>query len=229
MTLGLDDLHREVARHGWLIVSVPLGPELPEATSTVGLTARGLPELVVLGLPPVVGGALLHEIAGRLVAGVSLPAGEPVPDLVEGPAPLLEGPVRPLLPLPATDLYGSTVVVRQLVWAAEPRVPGNPVRAPLDDLPLEWPLPLDPHLGVRSSRPVAELGRPVLLVRRDGAAWLFLHGAAQASPDTEALVAECLHDALERDLSLVEVAGRLRPGERADRERPGLPWRYGPV
>jgi hypothetical protein len=240
MTPGPDDLHREVAQHGWLVVSAPLGQALPEATSTVGLTARGLPELVVVGLPDVVGGALLHELAGRLAAGRPLPDGEPVPDLVQGPAPVLEQPVRPLVPLPAGDLYGAAVVVRQLLWAdAEGRLPGDggfshadlqlrlpaePVDAPQDDLPREWPLPLDPHTPVRTSSPVARLGRPVLQVHRDvDGGWLFLEGFAAAGGPG---VAECLHDALERDLSLVEVAGRLGPGEGADRDRPGLPWRY---
>jgi hypothetical protein len=146
------------------------------------------------------------------------------------------------VPLPATDLYGDSVVVRQLVWAdaqgrlpgdpgfahpdLQPLVPGDPLDAADDGLPREWPLPVDPHTEVRSSRPVAGLGLPVLVVcRDDDGALLFLDGVSDFVEEQAAV--ECLHDALERDLTLVEVVGRLEPGQEAERERRGMPWRYG--
>lgn len=243
MTAPVDDLRREVQRHGWLVVTGDLGEGLRAVTTTVGLTARGLPELAVAGLDPETGGALLHELAGRLTAGQVVGDGAPVRELVaSGADPCLDEPVRPQVPLPAADLYGAAVVVRQLVWPdAEGRLPGDPgfahadlqpllPGAPLDEgtddgAPREWPLPHDPHTEVRSSRGVAEQGLPVLVAcREDDGGWLFLDGV---SDFVEAhAVTECLHDALERDLSLVDVAARLQPGDEAERDRPGLPWRY---
>lgn len=239
----VEDLHRAVEEHGWLVVSGPLGEALPQVTSTVGLTARGLPELAVTGLDGRTGGALLHELAARLADGQVVDDGAPVPDLLSaGADPCLDEPVRPSVKLPAADLYGPAVVVRQLVWAdaegrlpgepgfahpdLQPLLPGEPLEAPQDDLPREWPLPHDPHSQVLSSRPVAELGRPVLMAYREAdGGWLLLDGMSDFVEDEA--VHECLHDALERDLSLVDVARRLEPGDMAERDRPGMPWRYG--
>lgn len=240
--MPLDELHRRVEEHGWLVVSGPLGADLPAATSTVGLTARGLPELAVVGLDPATGGALLHEVAARLTSGRVLVDGDPVPGLLDaGTDPCLDEPVRPLVPLPAADLYGDAVVVRQLVWAdaqgrlpgdpgfahpdLQPLVPGEPLSGPADDTPREWPLEHDPHTEVRTSFPAAVHGEPVLIVcRDDDGGWLFLDGA---SDFVEArAVPECLHEALERDLSLVDAVARLAPGDTAERDRPGLPWRF---
>jgi hypothetical protein len=240
--MGPSELHEAVHEHGWLVVTMPLGEALPEATSTVGLTARGLPELVVVGLPAESAGALLHEVASRLTSGVRVPDGEPVPGLLQdGTDPCLDEPVRPHVALPAADLYGDAVVVRQLVWAdvegrmpgdpgfahpeLQPLVPGDPLGVADDDLPREWPLQHDPHTEVLCSLPSVR-GEPVLMVCREtDGGWLFLDGASDFV-EGEA-VQECLHDVLERDLTLLDVAARLEPGDMADRDRPGLPWRWG--
>lgn len=244
VSVPLDQLHAAVAEHGWLVVSGRLA-DLPQVTSTVGLTARGLPELAVVGLDEQTGGALLHELAGRLAVGQVPADGAQVDGLLDaGAPPCLDEPVRPHVHLPAADLYGDAVVVRQLVWPdAEGRLPGDdgfahadrqsllpgdPLDAPApdDDLPREWPLPLDPHTPVLSSRPSAADGAPVLTAYREAdGGWLFLDDVADF--DEAAAVAECLHDALERDLALVDVVRRLQPSELAERDRPGMPWRFG--
>jgi hypothetical protein len=240
VTAGVDELHSAVAEHGWLVVSGPLGDALPQVTSTVGLTARGLPELAVSGLDADTGGALLHELAGRLADGEVVEDGAPVHDLLDGADPCLDEPVRPAVALPAGDLYGDAVVVRQLVWpdaegrlpgepgfahpALQPLLPGEPLVAPDDGLPSQWPLQHDPHTEVRSARPVVEQGLPVLLVLRDpDGGWWFLDGVSDLVEDEA--VAECLHDSLERDLTLVDAVARLEPGDEADRDRRGTPWR----
>jgi hypothetical protein len=246
VTTPLDELTAAVEQHGWLVVSAPLGDGLPVATSTVGLTARGLPELAVVGLAHDTGGSLLHEVATRLVAGAPIGDGEPVAGLVDvGADPCLDEPVRPEVLLPAADLYGDAVVVRQLVWPdtqgrlpgddgfahadLQPLVPGQPVTpaTPVDDeLPREWPLPHDPHTLVRTSRPAAQDGLPVLMAYREaGGGWVFLDGLSDFAEDLAEQ--ECLHDALERDLSLIEVAARLEPGDMAERDAPGTTWHYG--
>jgi hypothetical protein len=248
----LEALHRAVQENGWLVVTAPLGDGLPDATTTVGLTARGLPELAVVGLGHETGGALLHEVATRLTSGQALEDGAPVPGLVDGPHdPCLDEPVRPQVQLPAADLYGDDVLLRQLVWHdaegrlpgddgfahddLQPLVPGDPVRAQEptddpggdedDDLPREWPLPHDPHTPVLTSRPCAVDGLPVLMAYREAdGGWLFVDGVSDF--DEEQAVRECLHDALERDLGLIAVAAKLQAGDMAQREAPGTPWTY---
>jgi hypothetical protein len=144
--------------------------------------------------------------------------------------------------LPACELYGERVSARQLVWPdAEGRMPWHPGFAHPDLQPLlgepppppparvaapeppVWPLDDDPHLQVLTSRPVARDGAPVLLVVRGGDGELrLLDGASDF--DSDAAVVECLHEALERDLSLADAVGALRPGQMAGRDDVAGPW-----
>ena len=81
--------------------------------------------------------------------------------------------------------------------------------------------------GTRSfaTGPVVEETAPVrFVVRDDDGDWQLLCGTVEP---TEAHVFH-LHHALDRDQSLLEVLD-LEPGERADREGPGAPWRRGPA
>jgi hypothetical protein len=237
---GSSDLAAAVGRHGWVLVSTPAGGRRPAMTSTVGLTAQGLPELVVLGLPEQVAGPLLHEVAERCLADVVEPDGEPVGGLVEGPPPVLLGVDGVVAGLPAGELYGDAVRVRQLVWADDtghlPWHPGwrDPSAQPLlgappaptvhvaQELPQEWPLDDDPHLQVLTSRRAAA-GAPVLLVLRDdGGGLRFLDGESDFDP--RAAVLECLHEALERDLTLVDGVRLIEAGGVAERDAVGAPW-----
>ncbi|HWG93972.1 MAG TPA: DUF4262 domain-containing protein [Mycobacteriales bacterium] len=226
-------LREAVAASGWVVVDGP-----GDAASTAGLTARGLPELVVLGLPAETGGALLHALGTRLAAGERLVDGEPVPGLLDGPPPVLVRVTAPV-PAPATELYDD-VVLRQLVWPdAEGRYPWHagfahdqPVLGPPPPPPVSlaeagtalpsWPLAEDPHTPVLTARPVAA-GAPALLVLRDDDGGLrLLDGESDFDPS--AAVEECLHDAVDRDPSLVAAVAAVEPGQAAERDAAGDPW-----
>lgn len=254
-----EELRAAVAEYGWVVVSAPAQDDLPESTSTVGLTGRGLPELLVLGLERDVAGALLHELATRLLDGEIVVDGETVPDLVEGSAdPTLDGMIIPDVALPAVAVYGDRVLVRQLLWPdadgllpgdegfahddLQPLLPGWPVEGDADDDldgdvdgdadlegdpegDVDWPLALDPHTEVLTSRPAAVDGFPVLMAYREAdGGWLFLDGAHDFAE--EQAVAECLHDVVERDSGLIDVLAALEPGDMAERDAPGAPWRF---
>lgn len=224
-----EDLRRAVDEHGWVVVPDRAGG-VP-TSSTVGLTASGLPELVVLGLPDDVAHTLLDEVARRLLDGLAVADGEPLDDLLDGPAPVLVT-ARSSAGAPATALYGELARLRQLVWRdAAGRLPwqegADAAAQPLLGPPPQWPLEEDPHSQVLTSRRVAEEGAPVLVVvRTDDGELHFLDGASDFDPDRAHL--ECLHDALERDLSLLGAVRPLGDGEAAERDAPGEPWRVSP-
>jgi hypothetical protein len=238
---GTEDLRRAVDEHGWVVVSSPAGGGRPTVSSTVGLTDQSLPELVVLGLPEQVGGALLHELVERELAGFGSPDGVPVPDLLEGGTdPVLIPVVGQVSGVPACEVYGDAVRLRQLAWPddagllpwepgfAHPDlqpVMGEPPHEGAADLG-DWPLPDDPHLQVLSSPAVAEGGADVLLVVcTDDGELRFLDGGSDFDPD--AAVVECLHDALARDLTLVDAVRPLLQGQVAERDQVGAAWRIG--
>lgn len=84
---------------------------------TAGLTQKGLPELIVYGVPAEHGADLLNSLASRLLDGEVIADGTRIDDLVEGPfTPQLRTAVRRRDPLGvAEEQYGDQVVVRQLV------------------------------------------------------------------------------------------------------------------
>jgi hypothetical protein len=240
----LDDLRSAVRTHGWVVASSPADGARPDTTSTVGLTARGLAELVVLGLPDDVGGALLNELAARIVDGAPTDDGVPLPDLLDGAAaPVLLTVDGAVAGVPACEVYDE-VRLRQLVWPdADGRFPWHPGFAHPDLQPLmadppptpaphvdaappaEWPLDDDPHRAVLTSRHVAESGSVVLMVVHTEEGELrFLDGASDFDPT--AAVAECLHDALARDLTLAEAVRPLQPGRVAERDGQDDAWRF---
>lgn len=223
------DLVAALEEHDWLVVHGP-----GAASSTAGLARQDLPELVVLGLPPEVGGALLHELAEHLLAGEPVPDEQPLGWLVEGGRPPVLLPVPTPPEMPAVQALGRPVQVRQLVWADDAgRMPwepgadatGQPLLGPP---PLDWPLPDDPHLPVLVSGRVVHDALPVLRVLCSETGDLaFTDGVSDFDPATA--VTECLHDTVARDLSLIEAVAPLEPSSVAERERPGTPWRVVPV
>lgn len=108
-----------IARHGWAVQAVFAEKDSPGFAYTAGLSAFGLPELIVFGLPPPVAHQLLNQLGRRLRDGEALSQDTDLLDVVEGyPARLVPAPRS------ATDQYMFATQRRyphyralQLVWS----------------------------------------------------------------------------------------------------------------
>lgn len=231
--------------HGWLVLNIEPATDAGALCAfTVGLTARGLPELIVYSLAPVTAAHMLNDIASRMLAGEQFADGQVIPGLVEGDFCLYDTThlVDPLGG--AFTLYGEqNVRVRQLVvpdmanrlpWQCGYTLPrwAHPV---LFDAPHDpahdsghreaRDLGLDPHLAVIVSRTIVEDDQPVLAVHHEDQDELcFLDGSGQFEADD--LVALCLHHMLEQAPELLEVVRTLPPGIAAERHLVGDTWQF---
>lgn len=124
----LEQVGRLIERHGWAVQYAPGGPGHAPYAYTAGLTAIGLPELVVTGLPAARSTALLDQAAGRLRAGAR-PAPGSVLVLRDGVEVEVVRLADPHARLPvAAELFGRGVRAVQLVWAdGSGRSPWHPV------------------------------------------------------------------------------------------------------
>lgn len=96
-----------VDREGWALQWTP------RLAYTVGLTARGRPELVVTGKPP----DAAHDLVAAALAGEEEPVTGGRCDLLQGPAIQVVQVARPRLLRVAWQLYGSRTRALQLLWA----------------------------------------------------------------------------------------------------------------
>lgn len=216
-----SSLRDAVQEHGWVVVSTSAAGGRPPTSSTVGLTARGLAEVVVVGLPEQVGGALVHEVADRMTRGEPLPDGVAVPGLLDDAAPVLATVAGPVTGLPACEVYGDAVRVRQLAWPdAEGRMPWQPGFAHPELQPALATSADGPHTQVLTSGRVVAGSAVLMVVRHDGLR--LMDGTSDFDPG--AAVVECLHDALDRDPSLAEAVAAVGEGQVAGRDAPGQPW-----
>lgn len=219
---GPPGLRQAVREHGWVVVSTSGRPGRPPTSSTVGLTDRGAAEVVVVGLPDAVGGALVHAVAGRLADGEVLLDGVPLAGLLDSGAPVLATVPGELVGLPACGLYGRTVRFRQLAWPDDAGLlPWHPGFAYPDLQPALAAGADGPHTQVLTSGAVVA-GAPVLMVVRAEGLRL-LDGTSDFDPGTAVL--ECLHDALERDPTLSQALALVGEGQFAGRAAPGRSWR----
>lgn len=105
-----------IAEHGWMIQAVfgtATDHDAPFAY-TVGLTAAGLPELVVSGLPYETSGSILNDAARRHLADEIQP-GATVDDIASVPFRAVAAPLAEVNM--ARNLYGlDRVRAVQLVW-----------------------------------------------------------------------------------------------------------------
>lgn len=114
----LADLRRTIRRYGWAIIAIPdEGSESVGFQFTVGLTERGLPEVIVYGLGAEVGHYSLNVLAERLAEGERFTDGQVISGLVEGDYRFqLWDATRLRDPLGlASFMYGDDLSVRQLV------------------------------------------------------------------------------------------------------------------
>ncbi|GIF75669.1 DUF4262 domain-containing protein [Asanoa siamensis] len=107
---------RVIAEHGWMVQSVfpARGGNGAPFAYTVGLTAAGLPELIVCGLPADIAGHLLNTAAHRSL-GAELRPGEALDEIASVPLRVVDAPTAPVTT--AHRLYPDrTVRALQLVW-----------------------------------------------------------------------------------------------------------------
>ncbi|MGC4808741.1 DUF4262 domain-containing protein [Micromonospora sp. DT233] len=146
---SLDEFFRQQQKHiddiGWSVTAVL--PDHDEAHApfayTIGLTERGLPELVIAGLDPLTAQTLLNDMAHRVYQRAQpLTADHRVEDLLLGyDAVIIEGQATEALhPGAAYARYGKDHVrLQQVVW------PDKQGRFPWDD-GYEYPAHVQPLL-----------------------------------------------------------------------------------
>ena len=140
----LESMRSIIDTHGWAVQYVE--SEHRPFAYTVGLHERGLPELLVTGLPPSRAVEILNTVAAYLVDG-----GRPVPgDLVT----IADGPSLEVVQVQHPDahllvaiaLYGDGVRALQVVW--DVRVGHRPLCPDFNRGGVRQPV-----LGVRGSPP----------------------------------------------------------------------------
>lgn len=113
---------------GWMVQAVLSTRHRAPFAYTVGLTARGLPELVVTGRWADVTGSMLDAIAGYTVDRSEIRPGE-VMHLGDVHLEAIEVLLPDVHLLTAVAMYGQAVRGLQMVWADDrgrlPREPGH--------------------------------------------------------------------------------------------------------
>ena len=108
--LGLID------RFGWAVRHVGEGKGEPAFSYTVGLTAMGHPEVIVVGLPSDAAQGFLNLVGSLVRDGERFPAGLKTTELADGDAPVVFIEALDTSGLTAAQqVYGQIEAV-QLVW-----------------------------------------------------------------------------------------------------------------
>jgi hypothetical protein len=124
MTAGQPDaetaaIRAAVDRGGVYLQFVPQPTVLETCWYTVGLTGRGLPELIVFGLPPDLARPALRDLADDLVTGRrEIGAGQRADDVLAGHPARFVAVTEADRHLPAAARFyaGAAVRALQLVW-----------------------------------------------------------------------------------------------------------------
>jgi len=125
---SLDD---KIERFGQASLMVGDDPEnsIPSYAYTIGLTERGLPEVLVFGLGDTAG-VFLNDVAERLKSGRAVPRNERIGDVFRG----FDAVVHDVSPKVAAQFlkfaasrYGERLRCIQLIWPdAQNRMPWEP-------------------------------------------------------------------------------------------------------
>ncbi len=113
----LSRIESVIAECGWAVQGIERDRHRPPYAYTVGLTARGKPELVITGMPLLRAGELLNEVASHFLHAPDPEPGEQVP-LIGGPVIEFIKVEVPSAHLPiASELYGAELRAIQVVHA----------------------------------------------------------------------------------------------------------------
>jgi hypothetical protein len=124
----LHHIRHLITRHGWAVQYVGGERNRAPYAYTVGLTAAGLPELVVTGLRPERATSLLNGVAGDLLATDPPVPGSTIALAGGGEVEVVRLPHPEEHLYVALDMYGPRVEAVQLVWADDRgRLPWHPV------------------------------------------------------------------------------------------------------
>lgn len=118
MQAYLQTCRETIARHGWMIQGVFPTEEGPGTAFayTVGLTAAGLPELVISGLPMDLAATLLND-AARISLATEIKHGETITAIANVAFNVIDAP-KAAIGL-ARRFYGENAKALQLIWPDE--------------------------------------------------------------------------------------------------------------
>ena len=69
----LAEMLAMIDKHGWMVQAVFGSKEQPGFAYTVGLAAKGFPELIIFSMPPEAARTTLNHLAHRLTTGETIP------------------------------------------------------------------------------------------------------------------------------------------------------------
>lgn len=123
---GLNRVRKDVAdmvaHHGWAVLSIHADVDTPPYSYTVGLTEKGLPEIILFGVPPDAAQPVLEILAKELVDGKSYGENTPLTRVFAGvnaylkPVPEIAAREKMWL---ASEFYPKRMAGLQLVWPDE--------------------------------------------------------------------------------------------------------------
>lgn len=113
----LQDMLDKIAKHGWAVQGVFGDAEIEAApfAYTAGLTAQGLPELVIYGLDVGLAGNVLNSAATQMIESGEFAAGQAVSRLIRNFDMVAIEVLLPVDLLAAVQIYGPVRAI-QLVW-----------------------------------------------------------------------------------------------------------------